>query len=93
MEKWNKNSIHTTASPQNILLEISGKLIQNQIIEEIQQAKYFSILGDETADISNQEHFALCIRYVFNLVKHTQFLEFVSVYSTTGLYLSDMIIE
>jgi hypothetical protein len=73
LEKSNKNSIHTTASPQNILLEISGKLIQNQIIEEIQQAKYFSILGDETADISNQEQFALCIRYVFNLVIHTQF--------------------
>jgi hypothetical protein len=93
LEKSNKNSIHTTASPQNILLEISRKLIQNQIIEEIQQAKYFSILGDETADISNQEQFALCIRYVFNSVIHPQFLGLVSVYSTTGFYLSDMIIE
>ena len=65
-KKSKKNAIHTTDGPQNCLLGISGQLIQRQIIEEIQAAKYFSILGDETADISNQEQFAFCKRYVYN---------------------------
>ena len=93
LEKSNKNAKHTTDGPQNCLLELSGKLIQKQIIDEILESKYFSILGDETADISNKEQFALCIRYVHNSSIYTQFMEFVSVQSTTGLNLSQIIVE
>lgn len=34
--------------------------------EKIQQAKFYSIMGDKTSDISNKEQLILCIRWVDN---------------------------
>ena len=33
-----------------------------KIARNIQQAKFYSVMGDETADISNKEQLILCIR-------------------------------
>jgi hypothetical protein len=55
LENSKKNAIHTTDGSQNELLGISGQSIKDTILEEVQQSKYFSVLGDETVDISNQE--------------------------------------
>ena len=35
-----------------------------KIARNIQQAKFYSAMGDETADISNEEQLILCIRRV-----------------------------
>ena len=43
------------------LLEI--KWLKKSLVEEIQEAKYFTILADEAAS-HNQEQIALCIRFV-----------------------------
>ena len=41
-------------------------VIQREIIKEIQGADFFSIMADETADISNMEQLVNCIRWVNN---------------------------
>ena len=40
-------------------------MLQNmlqKIARNIQQAKFYSVMGDEAADISNKEQLILCIR-------------------------------
>lgn len=59
-------------------------------------AKCFSILADETCDISTTEHISLCVRYIDEENDNKiceQFLQFVPVTSTTGKNLSDKILE
>ena len=40
---------------QNEIINIAADFIRNDIVKEIQQAKTFSILADETSDISVNE--------------------------------------
>ena len=60
-------------------------------------SKCFTILADETSDISSIEQFALCIRYIestdvnnFKIVEN--FLKFVPVESTSGQNLADVLL-
>ena len=41
-------------------------MIQKSLVEEIQEAKYFTILADEAAS-RNQEQIALCIRLLIKI--------------------------
>ena len=45
------------------------------LARNIQQAKFYSVMGDETADISNKEQLILCIRWVNDdLQAHEDFI-------------------
>jgi hypothetical protein len=46
------------------LIACIGKLIQNTILEEAREAKYFSICADEAVDSSNNEQMPLILRFV-----------------------------
>jgi len=51
---------------QNNFINICGKIIQDQLDNKINQAKYFSVLVDETTDISRVEQLSLCVHYLEN---------------------------
>lgn len=51
---------------QNNFINICGKIIQDQLVDKINQAKCFSVLVDETTDISRVEQLSLCVRYLEN---------------------------
>jgi len=52
-----------------------SKEILSEITSEIQKAQYFTVMADETADISNQEQLVLCIRWVDDdLTAHEEFI-------------------
>jgi hypothetical protein len=57
--------------------------------------KYFSIIADETADISRIEQLSLCARYYDSNdgKMHEDFLKFVPIYEINGSNLSYTIIE
>ena len=58
--------------------------ILRKIARNIQQAKFYSIMGDETADISNKEQLALCIRWVDDdLQVHKDFMGIDKIPNTT----------
>lgn len=63
-----------------------------KLVEKINKSKFFSVLADETADISGTEQFALCVRYVGkdkdDFVICEEFLRFVSVYDLRGFTLA-----
>lgn len=83
---------------QNELIELCGKQIQNAILEKCRKAQWFSVLSDETADISNSEQVSILVRYVDsdsggkNSVRE-DFLCFVSTADTTGETLTKVLLD
>ena len=61
MTAWLKQKTNRFDSPdiQNEMLEIMALQILRNIVKNIQSAEIFSILGDETGDVSNTEHYFL----------------------------------
>ena len=58
-----KNARYTSHRIQNELINLCGNQIRNKIIASIKTAGIFTILADETADVSCTEQVAICIRY------------------------------
>jgi hypothetical protein len=63
----NKNRGHISYVSNTIcdeFIEILGEHIRKSIVQEIKDAKYFSIIVDSTSDIENIDQLILVIRYV-----------------------------
>ncbi|KAJ8885397.1 hypothetical protein PR048_011594 [Dryococelus australis] len=84
------NAMYISPTVQNELLNLIGKQIQKTFVERIKNAKFFTVLGYETIDISRVEKFFLCVRYVdIDIVDiRDDFLTFVPVYDVTGAGIS-----
>ena len=60
-----RNATYRSKTIQNELIEIIGEQIREKILEEVKQARFFSILADEAAaDVSNEEQLSLVLRFV-----------------------------
>lgn len=57
-------SKYTSHRVQNDLINICGSIIQETIVKEANECEAFSLLADETADISGKEQMSLGIRYI-----------------------------
>lgn len=90
------NQLYTSPIIQNEIIEICGKIIQEEIVKKINESKSFSILADETTDISGVEQFSLCARYIDfnngNPILKEDFLKFVPVKDVTGEGLAQTLI-
>ena len=69
-----------------------GDAIQKHILSDISQCKFFSILADETTDVSQTEQLSSSIWFVKDTKVHEEFLCFVPVSSTTGKDLASTIL-
>ncbi|CAF1232275.1 unnamed protein product [Rotaria sordida] len=88
-----KNATYISKTIQNQLIQVIGGMIIRQIIEEVKEAKFYTILLDETADISNVEQASLCLRYVYNDVIQEKFVKFITVSDRSGAGLAKLIME
>jgi len=77
---------------QNHIIPLMGDAIQKQIVSDISQCKYFSILADETTDANQTEQLSLSVRFFKDNKVHAEFLCFVPVSSTTGKDLASTIL-
>lgn len=86
---------------QNTLISMMANEIKIKIIELIKKAKYFSVIMDTTPDISRQEQLSIVIRIVNMDVNDENtspeikeyFIDFINIHSTTGLDLSNILID
>eukprot|EP00795_Rhopilema_esculentum_P009917 gene9917-biopygen12625 len=63
--------------PQDEIIAICGGAVQKSLVNEIQQAKYFSVLADEAAHVSNVEQMSKHVRFVDGTSTiHEKFLGF-----------------
>ena len=59
-----RNVTYHSKTTQNELISICGERIVTKLIDEVKSAKFFSVLADEAADISNTEQLSVVIRFV-----------------------------
>ncbi|KAJ8932430.1 hypothetical protein NQ314_014687 [Rhamnusium bicolor] len=94
-----RNAVYTSWKIQNEIIDSCATIIKRKIANEVNVAKVFSVLADETLDISNIEQFTLCVRYLkedTNLKEYKiceNFLQFTPVENTTGVNLAETIIR
>ncbi|XP_050063271.1 52 kDa repressor of the inhibitor of the protein kinase-like [Aphis gossypii] len=91
-------SMFTSPIIQNKIIDLCGIFIQENVVNRIKNAGFFTILADETQDISRYEQLALCIRYVDDssadgLFIREDFLEFVHIKNVTASALATTIIQ
>lgn len=98
LEKSGLNAKYISPTVQNEFIRICGSIIKKNIVQSITESGMFSILADETTDVSRIEQMTLCIRYI-DLNKNGEhvvkedFLGFVPVKILTGKGLSVLILE
>lgn len=94
LEGPGKQNKYTSPGIQNQIIEACNKLILNKIVDKIKESQCFSILADETTDVSNIEQFSLCVRYIDNNnMLYEDFLQFIAIHSLTGLDLATSILK
>ena len=81
---------YTFPMVQNEMLEVLALGVLREISENIQNAKFFTIMADETADVSIKEQLVVCIRWVDDkFVIHEDFIGMWPLPRTTA----DQIVE
>ena len=89
-----RNAAYLSPDIQNELIHVIGKeIIQSEIVEEIKNAKFFSIMADK-ATTHNKEQCALCVRFVDREGNiREEFLKFLPLIRTTGEHIAGAILK
>ncbi|EFN67053.1 Zinc finger MYM-type protein 1, partial [Camponotus floridanus] len=58
------NAMYTSPDIQNEFIQLIGAEIISQIVKRAIKSRFFTVLANETTDISRIEQFSLCIRYI-----------------------------
>ena len=74
----------STPQVQNELLLLMSKSVQRQLANEINQASSYSVMVDETTDVTNKTQAVFCFRFVQNLVPHEHFLGLYEISDTSA---------
>lgn len=92
-----KNATYISWTIQNEIIEACDEIIKQKFASEIRDAKFFTVLADETQDISTSEQFSLCFRYVkhvdgdYTICEH--FFEFQRLVGQTGQNMANAILS
>ena len=86
------NSKYISHRIQNELVALCGNQIRDKIVKECIAAKYFSIIVDETTDVSVKEQVSLNLLFTTSDAKrHEEFVSFEETSDTTGETLYNLI--
>ena len=77
--------------PHNSFINIMASLVRKQICTSVERTGYFSLLVDETKDLSKDEQMSICI-HPDNSKIDEPFLNFVVIPNLTAEYLSQYIV-
>ena len=73
-------------------ISLIGKRVQDEILKEINESKYYSIGVDLTPDVSHMDQLSFTVRYVKENVPTERFLEFIPIYSHGSEYLANTVL-
>ena len=92
-----RNARYFSSGIQNELIKICGETIRESIVHDCQLAHFFTILADETTDVSTTEQLSICVRFVdtsgSQVKLREDFLGFIAVTSTTGESIAEVILS
>ena len=86
-----KHAQWTSPMIQNELLQIITDLIRARITNDVRISGWYSIILDETSDISKTEQVSLCLSFALNGTKKEAFIAFYSTKSTEGEVLYQLV--
>lgn len=98
-----RNATYISWNIQNEIISACNDVIVKHIATEVNAAKCFAVLADETTDIATVEQMTLCVRYLkrfatndehkneFKIVEN--FLKFVPLTETTGRSIADAVLK
>lgn len=80
---------------QNEIIESIGEVVRKDILDDVKNSKFYSILCDETTDISTKEQMSMCLRYVDLKTSSLKedFVGFVEMQGTTGVEIKTAIVH
>ena len=84
----NLRTQYTSPSCVNELISLTADQVLKSVIREVQTSKVFSVIADETRDVSNTEQLCVAVRYfdVKNCRSEEKFLGFVALESLRGKF-------
>ena len=94
--KWleKKTDKYVSADIQNELLKVMGLQVLRDIATSLHSAEFYSIMVDETTDVSNKEQAVLCFRWVSDdLIAHEDFVGLYGIENTEAKTLVNMILD
>lgn len=79
-----RNARYLSTKIQNEFIAINGDMIRKSIVAECNSSRFWSIMADETTDVSTKEQVSVCVRYIRKIQPHglevcEEFLGFCSV--------------
>ena len=90
-----RNATYISKTIQNEMIAVVGKFITDHLSREIRESRYFSILADEAADVSNKENLSVVIRYIDGTKNIRE--EFIGFYvceaGTAGVAIKEIILN
>lgn len=84
IEHGKNNASYRSVDIQNEIIGICGEVIKADIIKRVKAAEAFSVLADETADISGTEQLSIGLRYLYDETNEVQEM-FVGYVELNGL--------
>ena len=79
---------------QNDLLKAATDVVLQQICDEIKESEGFTIIADETRDVSGKEQLSLCLRYINKqMIVNERFVGFSELSELDAKALSDKIMQ
>lgn len=93
LAKSPRNAHYTSKTIQIEIVEVIAQCTRNDIIAEVKQAKFYSVIADEVTDIANKEELSLSLCFVFDGTVKEVFVDFVAVERITGQVLAQTILQ
>ena len=81
----------TSPSIQNEIIDIVSGMVLKIIMNDVRSSEHYSIIVDETPDISRSEQVSLCLRYVFEGQTLETFVGFFTTVSTEAEVLYELV--
>ena len=76
--KLPKNAHYRSPEIQNELLSVMGSLVRNKICEEVRNSGHFTLMVDETRDVSKKEQVSIVVKDVEASAVYENFLTYVT---------------
>ena len=86
-----KTAKYTSPGIQNEILDIMAQTILGDICGEISQSVWYSIMVDESKDMSGNEQLSVVVRYLYDNSIHEEFLGFIRLHELNAEYLKNSI--
>lgn len=86
---------YISATSQNAIIDVCNSVLFYEIIGKVSEAKFFTVLTDETSDISGTKQVFICVRYIDNkyFTLYEDYIKFVLTTNRTGRGLAILILK